>query len=250
MAAPASSSSASLPPASMVVDNFINMMTCPCDSNLLLQAVSLFPCMHKVNEQGAKLLYTGIDAQNAVIKPGPCPLCNVRVTAYYTDHLVRSLAQALLGPQSQQLLPQASKAIQNEQKEVPNISFPGLGARFMATTAWEAISYCNFPGVILEKQIRFVSKTPNSLFSKFSILGNKDKSLRILVTTPEEHRETAYKYLEALGITLEGYSKFSGDFMVQGHEDLKIIFKIIAENNEIPAEHFQLIRTLVEQGYH
>jgi hypothetical protein len=241
----AASSSTSSAPSPLALDNFINLMNCPIDTMPLLNAVTLVPCMHKVNELVAKRIYDGMNVQNSVIKPNPCPICNVRVTAYYADHLVRSLAHALLGPKNQEILPEASRTIQAEQKDIANVPFPGIGAKFVATSTWETL----IVGMPLERQLCFVSKTPNSLFTEMQVLGYKNKKLVISVEAGSEHRNTVGNYLETLEITVENYEKTLGRFRINIHSDLKTLFRVLAENNEIPVEHFQLIRTLVEQGH-
>lgn len=66
---------------------------CPIHFTLLTEAVSLVPCMHKVNLAAAQQLFGSMKIQ--VEKSNSCPLCRQVVVAYYPDHHIRDAAQQL-----------------------------------------------------------------------------------------------------------------------------------------------------------
>src|SRR5690606_28226303 len=96
-------------------------------------AVSLTPCMHKVNAAAAKAMYGAmVSEEEGVKKHGACPTCKKTVTAYYDDHFTRGIVAMLAGPKEMEMLPQASAQIQADLKEkiAGEIPFPGKGAIF------------------------------------------------------------------------------------------------------------------------
>jgi hypothetical protein len=81
-----------------------------------------------------------------------------------------------------------------------------------------------------------------------SILGYKDGTVCISVFCPRELLQTVSgmaqreKYFNLYGLNIRGY------FLTKGHEQLKAMFRLISENNELPGEWLPLIRDLVEKG--
>lgn len=231
------------------VDNFTKALECPFGLDLLTEAVSLAPCMHKINEAAAKALYGAmVSEKEGVEKRSPCLICKKIVTAYYPDHFARGIIALLSGSkQPETLLPQVSSKIQAEKAlAAGKIPFPGKPAKFEWFDGDWTKSDHGFGSLVRSMDFKCVTTIANPFFSKFSILGYTDGSILISVHFPEESEDAA-SYFKALGIQMDSADKCLGR-LICGNEQAKKLFSALATHNEIPASHFDLIRTLIQHG--
>lgn len=228
------------------VENFLKALECPVNLDLLTDAVSLSPCMHKVNAAAAKAIYGQMISNEAGVKERkPCIICKQTVTAYYEDHFTRGIVALLMGSKQLELIPQVSAKIQADFKEMNagDIPFPGKPAKFECVSGkWESYN----SGADLERCMEFqcITTIENSLFKSFSILGYKDGSVSIFIRF-NYVTEKLTKYFHALGIQTDDL--FLGSLKCNGMQAKKL-FSVLARHNEIPNTHFDLIRTLIEHG--
>ncbi len=231
MAVAASSASV----ASVPVDNFMNILTCPVNHQPLVDAVTLVPCMHKINAGPALRIFggeltiplKGMKLDGFVNKSQLCPHlgCKSIVTAYYVDDAYRSVVKALLAS-----------------KDIVGVPFPGKRAFF------QIINDCwGLPGQAMA-ELSFASCTPDSLFDEVIVLGKHDRSIGIYIRVEAKHRNAVATYMEALGIPLEKYDKVAGRFRAESHKDVKMLFRVLDENNDIPSKYREVIRLVVEEG--
>jgi hypothetical protein len=242
-----SSSSSSLSSSEMNVnnvENFIKSLQCPISLSLLDKAVTLIPCCHKINEVNAKEMYGDLQVNNCVSVSKPCPVCNTIVSHYYVDHFVRSLIQIVSGSKAEEIIPQASILIEAEPKEnIDNIPFPGKGAKFVHKTGNWTFFYS---GGDLNRCMEFSSRNDDSLFTEFSLLGYRDGDVCISIHFEDKNYEIVKDYFKQIGLDHKDV-EFFGMYIARNHDDVKLLFKILAKYNEIPADKFDFIKDLVEK---
>lgn len=231
------------------VDNTLlsNALTCPILKTPLKDAVLLLPCCHTISEVAATHLYHGIhqvNGENSVKNQAPCALCSRNVTAYYPNHIMRSLVELMLGIKSKEDLPTTSAIIQpDKEKNLDDIPFPGVGAHFvLASGDWNFFD----SGGDLIREMTFVSKTKDSVFKKMSVLGYYDGSIAISINF-EKNNKIVGDYLSECGINLDFVDIICG-FYKSNFNDTELLFRILAKHNYIPADKFSLIRNLVAKG--
>jgi hypothetical protein len=91
------------------ISSALESLICPVTLEPLETAVTLIPCMHKVNESVARHLYPGTVIDDGEIAPFrsyyKCTVCREHVRAWKVDHQVREVVRALLGhPKSTHLV--------------------------------------------------------------------------------------------------------------------------------------------------
>lgn len=159
----------------------------------------------------------------------------------YNSIPVNFSIEMTLDIKSREDLPSASATIQpDKEKNLDDISFPGIGAHFaLASGNWEIFD----SGADLVRQMTFVSQTKGSLFEKMGVLGYKDGSVAIFIEF-EKNSKLVSDYLSQCGIDLDFISMDCG-FYKSNLSDTKLLFRILAKHNYIPPDQFSLIRDLV-----
>lgn len=226
-----------------------DQLICPVLLEPLSQAVCLVPCAHKVQEAAAKQLFGPTDGGWLVQTDVPCPLCRTSVLGYMTDHSTRNIVEQLFGlPESEinAMLTQmknnlAEKSISVEKDVVVEMPYPGKPAKFVHENGdWRLYH----TGGDLCRYMKFISITKDSLIKEFSILGYKDGDVIISISyTNESFKEYLKQFDIFSDIPIMMY-------MSKNKDELKILFNILADNNEIPDSHFKMIRDLVDKGTH
>lgn len=222
-------------PKNVEVANIIKTLTCPVDFEPLAEAVTLVPCMHKINETVALNIFDIVE-NNKCLKSEKCPVCRTAVIVYYPDHTIRDLVKSIFTKPEEIL-----KKCILEKKEIVEIPYPGIKAKFVYNSGdWNYRSY----GYTLCKKIEFKSVTPHSLFKELRLEESYDGELRITVVFDCENGEKINSYLASKELPWNGNSSF----FVFKEPYLKKIFIIIANNNEIPEEYLQKLMDIVEIG--
>lgn len=240
-----------VPNSNCNIEYLISAISCPVSFEPLTRAVSLLPCMHKVNEEIAKKIYGVMHSQEAGLKEKkPCILCRKDVVAYYNDHFTRGIVKILAGSNKpDELIPAVSATIEADLKEksVDELPFPGRAAKFTLISGdWK--ESLNNSGSLLSRILVFkcVSTIKDPLFKEFSILGYNDGKVFISLETDEHKQSELRHYFDALGINVSNL-----DLILQIRCDgiqAKKLFAVIAKHNEIPNSHFPFIRKLIEVG--
>ncbi len=240
MAAAAASPSGKDPLANMA-----DILTCPVNFKPFYDAVTLFPCAHKVNKEVALQLF-GKTMENFCIRTEhPCPVCRTVVIGYSPDHAVRDLAHSFFDHRSPSARPEKSLALPQE------LPYPGRrGVFFHQSGDWQPFD-CGKSD--LNRMLEFSSKTPDSLINQFSLLGYKDGSVALDINIPliarysnrPQHivRKVIVSYFRSH--ELDYTSLFRGFIKATTPKQVRTLFSILATNNDIPEPHLQQIGAII-----
>lgn len=206
---------------------FLNSLTCPIEKRPLTEAVNLFPCCHKVNESAAKQLF-GQAEQNK------CMHCNVTVTSYGPDHLVRDLAVRILGHEKN-LDGLSTHPLVLEEKETVSLpsSYPGKAAVFI-----------HREGNGCSRRIGFESVVDDSLITEFFLNLKGCYGIELLIKFKDV---SARSHFCNQRVTDESFNSGSNYLSITSAKEVKAFFNILACNNEIPDENYQQLKEIIEQ---
>ena len=125
------------------------------------------------------------------------------------------------------------------------LPFPGKGAKFVYVSGkFEVFD----SGASLNRIIEFRSKTPGSLFTEFSVLGYRDGEINISVGFNKKINEKAVKnYLATYDIVPDAVELMT-TYHTAGRTQLRNMFNILTENNEIPESHFEQICNIIDKA--
>lgn len=223
------------------VKNFTSTLTCPIEFKPLTSAVNLFPCCHKVNQVAAEHYYGKMVAGFCESREKPCIICKSPVTGWAPDHTIRDLASQVFGHTEElESLPTHPLVLEEVKAEV-DLPYPGIPAVFVLSEGdWS--ERFNIEDSTLCKSVSFKSITKNSLLIEFILLGYSCGKVCIYIIYQDRH--PLEEYLLAHRIVLDG----GWGHKTETQKDLRTLFRIIALNNEIPAEQFSQIREAVELG--
>ncbi len=96
--------------------------------------------------------------------------------------------------------------------------------------------------------MNFKSSTKDSLIEEFSVLGYVDGRVLIIIFFSKDS-DKVKEYLKQFDL-IPNWSDLKTGYMSKNNDQLKILFNILANNNEIPVSHFEMIRDLVAKGTH
>jgi hypothetical protein len=232
----------------------LDQLLCPVLLEPLSEAVSLVPCAHKVQQAVAEQLFGATGGGWLVQSEKPCPVCRTSVLGYMADHSTRNIVEQLFELSESEInemlatikksLPEKSMSV--EKDLLIDMPYPGKPARFVHHGGDWNLFNISTPGAKLCRQLEFKSSTEDSLITDFIINGYKDGDVTIQIVF-KEYREDARQYFKQFEIFI---GLFALSFNSETKTQLKALFNIIANNNEIPASHFELIRDLVAKGTH
>lgn len=242
-----------IPPTQSSLNIPENPLTCSIYFEPLTEAVTLVPCAHKI-QQAAALEWFGPVQNGWELKTKkPCPLCRAPTLGYMVDHTMRNVVRSVYE------LPEADrntflenmtsnlaqKSLAVEKDTTPILPYPGKQARFVHTSGdWKPLDRASCGELSL--RMDFQSTTEDSLLKKFSLLGYKDGDVAISIGFCEKDSKNLNSYLKQFDILID--SDYS--FKTKTKEQLRILFNILAENNEIPASHFDKVKDIVTKGKH
>lgn len=226
-------------------------LMCPIDLEPLTQAVSLVPCAHKIQETAAKKLFGPVEDGWKVNSKNSCPVCRIPTLGYMVDHLTRNIVNEFVAlPQKdlhhilktmKETLVEKSKSVEKEAKAA--IPYPGKPARFIHQNGtWDLYD----SGGSLCRRMNFISSTKDSLIERFSLFGYKNGNVLIFIKFLE-NIYSAKDYFKNFDIILTE-TDLSSEYISKNPDELRVIFNILAENNEIPASHFDQIRDIIAKG--
>lgn len=226
------------------VNSFLYDLRCPVGRDPLIKAVSLWPCLHKVNQGVAETQYGKTDNGSCELKGKICVVCRISVVGWAPDHTIRNLAAQVFGHEKDlESLPTHPLVLEEKATEVDLPPYPGVKAVLVhAGGDWNTIIETGSP---LVRKVDFKSITQDSSLEEFSLLGYTSGGVAISI---QYRQDVSFpKYLLAHGILCTG---MGDDFHYQSKmpQELKILFGIVARNNQIPAEQFNQIHAIVERG--
>lgn len=231
-----------------------DQLLCPVLLEPLSEAVSLVPCAHKVQYAVAEQIFGTTNGGWLVSSNKPCPVCRVCVLGYMADHTTRNIVKSLFElPENDlnEMLAAMKKKLAEKSKTVEkdvlvDVPYPGKAARFVHRSGnWSLFS---LKEGTLCRSMTFISTTKDSLLKEFSLLGYKSGGVVIEVQF-SEHSTGVEEYFKKFDIILEwGY--LAHGYLSGNKDQLRIIFNIIAENNEIPESYFNTIKDIVAKGTH
>lgn len=123
--------------------------------------------------------------------------------------------------------------------------YPGKPARFIhACGDWKLYN----SGADLCRYMEFKSSTKDSLLKAFSVLGYRGGNVMIRIEFSKNSSEVA-DYFKQFDLILDWMDLEHG-YKTSTPEQLSLVFNLIAENNEIPASHFEMIREIIAKRTH
>ncbi len=223
--------------------NFETDLSCPVQLIPLFEAVSLFPCAHKVNATIARELF-GETMENFCIRTQkPCPVCQGIVIGYSSDHTVRDLAHLYFDPPRTPALPERSLAVPPvaPPSEPPYPGRPGIF--FHQEGDWQPHNF----GGNLVRVLKFSSKTPDSLIEEIHLSGYKNGRVDLLITIRREKRPVSEDILSYFRFyKLDDDNTFLGILQITTPRGIKTLFAILAKNNKIPEPFLQQMRAIID----
>lgn len=229
--------------AQMLQDELI----CPVLLEPLSQAVSLVPCAHKIQQSTAEKIFGITNNGWQVQSRNPCPVCRTSILGYMIDHSTRNMVTFFELSEKEiskalHLVKEnlAKKSISVEKNVIVNIPYPGKPARFIHKRGnWNVFD----SGGKLCREMFFTSSTKGSLIEEFCIVGYKHGDVSIIMYFSEKSSNVK-KYLKQFDL-IPDHLDLANGYRSNNNNQLKAFFKIIADNNEIPASHFDKIRDIV-----
>lgn len=228
-------------------------LICPVLLEPLFQAVCLFPCTHKIQQVAAEKIFGVTHNGWLVQSKNPCPVCRTSVLGYAIDYSTRSIVKQLFELPDNEINAilalikknLAKKSISVEKDVLVEMPYPGKSARFVYDKGdWEL---CN-SGADLSRSMQFKSSTKDSLIEEFAVLGWSDGNISISMKFSKDSSGVK-EYLKQFDL-FPDWKALEYGYKSQGHDQLKIFFNILANNNDIPTDHFAKIRDLVLKGTH
>lgn len=144
-------------------------------------------------------------------------------------------------------LPELLKECKFVPEEKVKCEFPGKSAKFIYHSG--SLMYLKSKQS-LKRCIEFRSKTNDSLFDKFCILGYANNRIRINISFSKpdivynKNVNDIQEYFKQYDIVLE-WIDINNFYITNGATQLRNMFNILAENNEIPSEYFEQIRDII-----
>jgi hypothetical protein len=201
------------------------LLTCPVSFELLTDAVTALPCGHNFNAHIIEIL------QSERSDPPPCPLCRGPISSVVPALLIKEIASRVL----------ESKMV----REAPSrlLRYPGKGAIFVEDPSELGWAVIPAKGAGKLRSMKFRSKKATSLLQIFSIMGYRSGGIKVMIDYKIQDKDTVIKYLR----DLEFCDLNNGTFQFfETAKEIRKIYKVVSENNELPADKLPLIRSLVE----
>jgi hypothetical protein len=170
-----------------------------------------------------------------------------------TDHSTRNIVKQLFELQEIEINAMlalmkknlAEKSMSVEKDVLVEMPYPGKPARFIFDSGdWRLFN----SGADLCRCMKFKSSTKDSLLKGFSVLGYNDGDVSISIDFSKKSKDVK-EYLKQFDL-IPGFLDLEHGYKSHGKDQLKIFFNFLANNNEIPVSHFEMIRDLVAKGTH
>lgn len=219
------------------VTELLRSVYCPEEHTLLTNAVTLWPCCHKINQAAAERMY-GQCVDGKLELGGRCTVCNKGVTGYAPDEDVRKQAALIFGNR-EQLGAFFGQPLDLEETPEPR-DFPGKPGSFK--------THENLFGLISGDRGIFDSTTPDSLIKEFIIMTKDDGQVGLTVRFQSGMKFE--DYMRSRGVALwDGNLRPSYDetttFHTSGQAQCQKLINILIENNQIEPDHAKILRNWV-----
>lgn len=222
----------------------------------MLKPVLLMPCCDKINQSAAEILF-GVTHDEWKVDPekgkNGCPVCKQEVIGYTIDHWAREISETCRSFSEDQIKSLilkvetnlTEKSLADQKKDEKTLPYPGKSARFLYDCgSWEKKIIGK--NVKLCRDLDFKSCSKDSFIKEFSIYGYINGYVYIYVNVSEDHTEAAKIYFKQFD--MNPHELFNDRFVAKTPAQLKLIFNVLAENNEIPEKYFGTIKAIVEKG--
>lgn len=130
---------------------------------------------------------------------------------------------------------------------ISTANYPGVPAIFKHVRGdWN----CKADSGPICRSMDFESAVESSAVSKFSIYGYQDGTVSISISFGKikEVNEQFVAFLQAKRIPVSSLDSLSKHVLTKTSESVKIAFRILAENNQIPDSHRKELEAIVEKG--
>lgn len=224
-------------------------LSCPVTLDPMSEAVTLVPCAHKIQQSIAEQLF-GItkDGWRVDLPNKGCPICIRPVEGWIKDHLTQACVEKLYS-----FSPEDIKKTIDSLKE-KNPSYPGKPTKFKHEYPgnWEKpfVSGGLYTSDgLLCRMLAFERSNKDSLIQEFRFLGYRDGSIGISITYGGE-KGAMVKYLKEYNICCKDIHPISGwnSYCTSTLMDVRKLFAILAENNEIPEPYFTMMQEILKKG--
>lgn len=233
------------------LENLGIALHCPIEYLPLVKAVTLYPCMHKINETAALILYGTMTGEICSKPAQSCSVCRVVVKGYHVDHTMRQLVSQImllvdLESMTLKLQKKPMEIEKKEKEEKKELAYPGKAAKFIHIGGDWSFNGSKGRGLLCN-DLSYKSVVSDSLLSEFDLLGYKDGTIRVCIKYPEKCEKIIADYLTSFGMVIRFSYLLTKMYMTDTIEDAKKLFKIISENNEIPLEDIQKITKIMSE---
>lgn len=224
--------------------NFLTMFQCAVSLTPLEKAVSLEPCMHKINEDIAQRHF-GTIAPGQLKAAKACPICRQPVTAYYKDDLVQSITRELFKASKPDVLPQACARVEADGKTAIQEIIPfDKVVKFKSEGDWNTInndSRCC-------KELTFKATARGSIFEKISFWGRQDGTIELDLSIDSfaSNYSKFETYLAKAGIPRS--CTLPVGVYLTNLDLIRQLFKILCVNIGFPEKELALLRKVIEAG--
>jgi len=190
-------------------------LMCPVELEPLFVAVTLIPCMHKVNETVVDRL------QNK------CPECRAPFGGWGVDNAVRNLARTVF-------------------VDVDPLAYPGEKTIFdQALRRWDHITRSEMHSCCRGVAVR---NSGDSFLKYIQLYGYWDGTITFVVKCPNDG-DSLVKMRKYFTLHSVRYTwRATGLMEIVDIPSIKTAFRLIAAHNDIPAEQYEVMRTVIERG--
>lgn len=233
------------------LENLGIALHCPIEYLPLIKAVTLYPCMHKINETAALILYGTMTGEICSKPAQPCSICRVVVKGYHVDHTMRQMVSQImllvdLESMTLKLQKKPMEIEKKEKEEKKELAYPGKAAKFVRQSGDWSLKDSGGMGSIY-RYMRYKSVVSDSLLSEFELLGYKDGTIRVFIKYLEKCEKIVADYLISFGMVPSFSDLRTNTYMTETIEETKKLFKIVTKNNEIPLEDIQKITKIMSE---
>jgi hypothetical protein len=204
-------------------DTVLGLLKCPSTKRLLIEAVNLFPCCHKVNEVAVSTLKE-------------CPVCNKAIVGFVVDQTMRSVAVAVNGYEKEL---EALSQTQPASNSIPAI---------FACSTWD---WSPVEKMLIRRQWRFISLNQASLLQCFELDEYKDGDIGIFLSYRENKGFEQLLHSNGLSPDGKGFviASYSQDHFAASYQKVAKLFRLVAQRIEISADDFYKMHAILERGY-
>ncbi|HAB98404.1 MAG TPA: hypothetical protein DCE71_01110 [Parachlamydiales bacterium] len=211
----------------------VDFWYCLASNTPLTEAVSLDPCMHKVNEAAVKQLKA-------------CPVCNGPANVYHVDSWARQATESFLSLNVEKISSEIRAKDPLERPRLNKVPYPGEKQRFGFNAQNVADRW--YPGGHMDfaRSLVFVTDDSQEWFTYIDFKGNFDGSLQLKLAWETKDSRVIYSYFRALGIDVEACSGWS--IIFEHIDEIREVYAILRENHEFSPVWTDWLDKVIEAG--